>query len=154
METGLFACFLALAAGQDMRRKQVDVWVYLLFGGLAAVSGAAGYWLLGETYGCLEHAAALLPGALLLGARAVTRGAVGGGDGCFFLVSGLLLGFWENVMLLCYGILFCGIFSLVYVVWGKLRGRGNVGKETVPFLPFVALPGIWLVVQRLADMGL
>ena len=36
MQKGLFLGFLMVAAGQDLRRKQVDVRVYAAFGALAA----------------------------------------------------------------------------------------------------------------------
>ncbi|MDO5407828.1 MAG: prepilin peptidase [Eubacteriales bacterium] len=147
MERWLFAGFLLLAAAQDLERKQVDIWIYLLFGG-AAVAGGIGRQLAGgEACGWLEYLGGVCPGIVLLAASAVSRGGIGAGDGWFFLVSGLYLGFWENLMMLCYGTLFCGIFCLGYLVWCRFRQIQNGGKRVVPFLPFVVPPGIWLVMR-------
>lgn len=146
---GLFLVFLLAAAMQDIREKQVDVRIYLVFGVSALVLGV-GRWLgQGEVYGVLEHAAGMVPGLLLLGAGRISRGGIGTGDGCFFLVSGLMLGFWENLALLCYSTLCCGVFCLGYFVWAKQKQGEHIGKRTVPFLPFAILPGIWLAVREM-----
>lgn len=142
---GLFLCFLLAAAGQDLRQKQVDIRTYLVFG-LLAVSGVLVQMMRGEACSLLEYVAGASIGMGLLGFTMLSSGSIGAGDGCFFLVSGLMLGFWENLALLCYGTLLCGLFCLVYFWWGRIKGRKNMGKQTVPFLPFAALPGIWLAV--------
>lgn len=147
MERWIFAGFLLLAAAQDLKKRQVEIWVYLLFGG-AALAVGVGRQLTGGGYGWLEHLGGMSPGIALLAAAALSRGGIGMGDGCFFLVSGLLLGFWENMMLLCYGMLFCGIFCLGYLVWCRVCRTADVRKQVVPFLPFVLPPGIWLVLQN------
>lgn len=136
-----------MAAAQDLARKQVDIWIYLLFGGTALAIGI-GRQLAGDAgYSCLQHVEAAGLGAALLAASLVSRGGIGRGDGCFFLVSGLYLEFWENLMMLCYGILLCGIFSLGYLMWCRFRMSADVRKRTIPFLPFVVPPGIWLVLR-------
>lgn len=148
MEYWLFAGFLLLAAAQDLRKKEVDIWIFLLFGGMALVvllkKAAANpeQWVLSEPAG-----GALL-GVIIVVVSVFSRGKIGAGDGCFFIVSGLMLGFWENLLLIFYGMLLCGLFSLVYLVWCRLWLEKSVGAYTIPFLPFVALPGVWLVLQR------
>lgn len=142
---GIFLCFVLLAAGQDLKRKQVDVCIYLVFG-IAAMGSVCIQLAAGETYNLLEHVAAASIGVGLLGLGMLSGGSIGTGDGCFFLVSGLMLGFWENLAMLCYGTLLCGVFCLIYFWWGRMHGWKNIGKQTIPFLPFAALPGIWLAV--------
>ena len=144
MEKMVLTGFLLTAAWQDLRKQEVDVWVFGFFGALG-VALAVYRWLVpGETYALLEHGAGIGLGLALLGICRLSRGAIGIGDGCFFLVTGVLLGFWENVALLCYGTLCCGVYCLCWFTWGSLRGRTDLRTKTVPFLPFVALPGIWL----------
>lgn len=147
MEKWVFVTFLFIAAAQDLRRKEVEIWVYLLFGGMGLAVGIA-RWVSGEAaYAWMEHLAASGIGIALLAASAVSRGEIGMGDGCFFLVSGLLLGFWENVILLSYGVLLCGMFCLGYFVWCRFHMAGDVRKRVVPFLPFLVPSGIWLALR-------
>lgn len=147
LERWLFACFLLLAAAQDLKRKQVDIWVYLLFGG-AALTAGIGRQLTGTADSVwLEHLGGAGLGLGLLVASAVSRGGIGMGDGCFFVVSGLFLGFWENFMILCYGVLLCGMFCLGYLIWCRFHVISDVRKRVIPFLPFVVPPGIWVVIH-------
>lgn len=144
MERWIFAGFLATAAVQDWRSKQVSVWVYLLFGA-AALVGAGWRLLAGEGLRWMELAGSICIGLSMLGAGFATGGAIGSGDGCFFLVSSLLLGFWDNLLLLCYGTLLCGSYGLGYLVWCRWHTTELEKKKVVPFLPFLVPPGIWLL---------
>lgn len=152
MEMVLFLCFLLVAAVQDIRRKQVDIRVYAIFGIAGAALGAIRLTAVGVWYGLPGYVAAMSVGAGMVGLSLASGGSVGLGDGLFFVVSGLMLGFWENLALLLYGTLCCGIFCLIYYVWCRLRSGRRVGKQTVPFLPFTVLPGIWLAVRGLGEI--
>lgn len=145
MERWVFAGFLMTAAVQDWNKKQVEVWVYQLFGGLALMTGFCRI-LAGTEPGWMEMAGSFCIGLCMLGAGMVSCGGIGSGDGCFFLVSSLLLRFRENLMLLCYGTVLCGIYCLGYLVWCRWHSVGYAGKRIVPFLPFLVPPGIWLLV--------
>lgn len=139
----LFLCFLLIAAGQDLHKKSVAVWVYLLFGGLALASRSCQLFVAGlSQWGDLL--CGVCPGLAMLGVSMLWQEDVGVGDGCFFLVSGLMLGFWQNLALLCYGLFLCSGYCLVKLVWNQILIRKNVGRETVPFLPFLVPVGIWL----------
>ena len=144
MKRWLFGMFLAIAAGQDLKKKRVDVWLYLLFGGLAL--GMLSGELTGDV-NLMKEIQRVLPGLLLLGISIVSGGGVGTGDGCFFLVSGLMLSFMENIMLFCGGTLLCGVYSLGYLFWLRMRKPflPGAGKQMLPFLPFLLPPGIWLL---------
>ncbi|MGN0158665.1 MAG: prepilin peptidase [Brotaphodocola sp.] len=149
MEQWMFGVFLAIAAGQDLKKKQVDIWVFILFGGLA-LTAAAGRELWGNVgYRWMEHIGGICLGFLLFGIGSISRGGVGIGDGCFFLVSGMMLNFRESMMLLSCGTLCCGLYSLIYLVWMRFRYADIrvVQKQVVPFLPFLIPPGIWLVMN-------
>lgn len=144
---GLFLCFLCVAAVQDLREKQVEVRVFVIFGLLSIL--LCGYqWKIGSWNGWLDVGSNLCVAAGLIGAAVIWREAVGLGDGCFFLVSGLLLGFWENLALLFYGLLLCGSYCLVKLVFGRLGGGQHVKTQTVPFLPFLVPAGIWLILLK------
>lgn len=147
--TGIFAGFLAVSAIQDLRRKKVARWIYLFFGVLSLIWAGNRFIKAQETYVILDHLAAVVIGMGILFVGVWSEGAVGAGDGWFFCITGVILGFWENVMLLLYGTLLCGLFSLGYFFWGKIHGIEGVGKRTIPFLPFVAVPGVWLIAERI-----
>ncbi|MDO4267121.1 MAG: A24 family peptidase [Eubacteriales bacterium] len=148
-EYWVFLCFLLCASGQDLRKKAVDVRIYKLFGMISTVmalrqSVFPGGWQ--KTGDCLMGAAV---GMVLLMISKASQNSIGAGDGWFFAVSGTLLGFWGNFLLLCSGIFCCGVFCLGYFVYGKCRNGEDVRSCTVPFLPFLAAPGIWLVLREL-----
>lgn len=132
----MFLAFAILAAAQDLRRKQIDLWVYVLFSVLAFVA------CLFEETSWFSVAAGSVLGAVLLACGRISGGAIGDGDGLFFLISGLMLGFRDNLLLLGMGIFLCGLFSTVLYVWNLLYKKRDVRKLEVPFLPFVAVCGV------------
>lgn len=152
MEQWIFGMFLAVAAGQDLKKKQVDIWIYFLFGGLALAAAAMQQLVGNDGYQWMEHLGGMCIGLLLSGLGIISRGSIGIGDGCFFLVSGMILKFQESMMLLCYGTLFCGLYCLVYLVWRRFHSDriAGVRKHIVPFLPFLIPPGVWLVLDGFA----
>ncbi len=149
MQKIVFLCFVLVAAAQDLRQKRVNIMIYAGFGAAALVLAIFHMVSGRELYSWLDFGASIFLGLGLLGIAALSKGAIGTGDGCFFAVSGLLLGFWENLALICYGILSCGLFCLGYYVLGYVRGGANPGKRTVPFLPFVVLPAFCIAVPEL-----
>lgn len=150
LETILLAGFTALAAGQDMRKKQVDINVFIVFGLMAAAAAVFRIWEKRNGAGeqVVVYMTGILPGLVLLCLGKVSRGSIGAGDGCYFLISGLLLGFWKNLALLFYGTLCCGLFCLGYFVWGSLKQTDCMRKKTVPFLPFAAIPVFCMAVNE------
>lgn len=139
--TTTYTIYLALAAWKDLKYRKIPMWLYIIFG----LAGMAINFLRMEI-GWLEVLASLLPGALLLLLTKCSRGAVGAGDGLFFLVSAVYLGFWNTIELLLYGLIFCSTCCLGMLVWGIVTGV-DVRKWKLPFLPFL-LPawmfmGLW-----------
>lgn len=136
--------FLVLAAVQDFRRKSIDLRLLGFFAILAA--GGKGYvYMATRESGLLSDAAAGAGlGILLLGITAVSRGGIGIGDGVFFCVSGLMLGFWRNMMLFCISTMLCGIWGLWLVVRNQFsrQKQENLRKKSVPFIPFVLAAAI------------
>ncbi len=140
----LFLAFLWIAAIQDFFQKQVKLWVFVLFGVIAIIISSYLWISQNHDFPWKEHLGSCCLGTLLLGAGKLCNGEVGSGDGLFFMVSGTMLGFGENLALLCSSIALCGIYSLIYLCFYQIQGR-NMRKATLPFLPFALLPGTWLV---------
>lgn len=138
----LFSMFLLAAACQDVRKKSVGLWVYIIFGIAAAVmlitrAGSIPGW---------DRLWGIFIGLVLLVLGKVTEGAIGSGDGWFFAIAGCILGFKDSLRLLASGLLLCGLFSLVIYLRGRWIGK-NTGKETVPFLPFLVPVWIWMLLE-------
>lgn len=112
---------------EDMDMQQASLW----FRGMAADSSVSYLWA-----GCLIGA------ALFLISR-ITDGALGQGDGLFFLIAGIYLGFWKNLFLLVSALFFCSITGLVYMILGRLKGK-DYRKRTLPLLVFTVPAGILL----------
>lgn len=144
----VFMGFLLVAAGQDLYRKGIKVWVFVLFGIIALAADGYLWSQAGGEFCWRSHLWSCGVGAGLLLLGKICGGSIGAGDGCFFLISGLLLEFWENLMVLCIGVILCGSYGLCLFVWKKIRTGENIGKQTVPFLPFAVIPGVWMAVEN------
>ena len=141
----LFATFLLGASWQDLRKKQIPLWLFILFGLLGV--GAIGLFpeQRGAERAFLRFLLAFLPGLFLLAASMCTRGAIGEGDGVFFLVAGLYLPPERVTALLGLGLLFSSACGLGISVWGFVGGI-SVRHKRMPFLPFLVPAWLWMTV--------
>ncbi|MCB7318138.1 prepilin peptidase [Lacrimispora sp. 210928-DFI.3.58] len=140
---GSFLWFSAAAAWQDARKRSISVRTFQI-AGMAGI--AVRMWEVcwkGEELMAVmaEGALALLPGIFLLLLSAVTEEAIGKGDGWFFLISGIYLGYPGNLLLLGGSLLLCFPVSLYLFLKGVREGR-RTGAVRLPFLPFVFPVGI------------
>ena len=74
----------------------------------------------------------------------LSGGAVGEGDGWFFVVAGVALGVWNAVALFFMSLFLCCLWCAGMAVWGW-RHRISVRRKTVPFLPFVLPAVLWIL---------
>lgn len=155
MET-VFAVFLCVCAWRDLRDRKIPV-LLLMAAAAAGVLEIAGHIFCFEWQSGRElrlwlgmRAAAVIPGIFLLIISKCSRGAVGRGDGLFFMVSGLYLGFWRNVALLLYGLIFCSAWGCGVFLWGIFAGK-RVKDIELPFLTFLIPAALLLAVfERMA----
>ncbi len=151
-----FLLFLISAAWQDLKKKSIRASTFYIWGmaglmvrGIQILyrlqqmvceetgrSGKEIFWSMAILV--LEVFLDLLLGLLLLGLSAVTEEGIGTGDGWFFLVSGLFLGFWKNMFLLSGGLFLCFPVAVCLLTgrWGK-----NAGTR-LPLLPFMFPVGL------------
>ena len=80
----------------------------------------------------MELLGGVLPGAVCLAVSAVTKGAVGFGDGLVLCVTGILLGGKGNLQLITVGSLLCAFVLGLGLITGKVRW-----KQRFPFVPFL-----------------
>lgn len=145
----LFSLFLFAAAWQDSRRKEIQVWIFWIGGMLALMligwqTAKALFFSSDKNWLFLwmECVAASLPGIVLLFCGNMTRGAVGVGDGWFFLISGWFLGLKHTMLLLCGSVFLCGGCALVILCQKRAWRNVHARKITLPFLPFTGC--VWL----------
>lgn len=120
---------LGFCAVDDMRNKRVLLHPALSF---AIVGLLLHIWF--QNISVYSMLAGILIGIVFLGISRVTRGKIGMGDGVVLVVSGIYLGFLDNMELLLHGLLFCGIWSLFLLVFRKKKK-----EDEVPFVPFLFL---------------
>lgn len=144
----LFSSFLILVSWHDLRACRIPVVLFVLFG-FVGVCGVMGGWNTGGDAGIrwIALSLAFLPGLFLLGLTSLTRGAIGAGDSCFFLVSACYLTFSRLVLLLLVGLLFCSALCLGMTVWGMFN-QFSVRKLRLPFLPFLVPAWIWIMIVQ------
>ncbi len=143
-----FVLFITASAWQDIRKKSVSVITFqaAAFAGLLLrvwhiweliQGGSQSLWVLWTALA--DTGASMLIGVMLWLLSAAAGGAVGMGDGSFFLVSGIYLGFWKNAVLFAGGLLLC----FPWCVYMLLKGYRNM---RIPFLPFAGLAGLGVIV--------
>ena len=132
VEELLCMVILMIESYYDLKYQRIPVRL-LCLSGLAAVVYSA--ILQREVYvSCIMGACV---GAFLLLLGKITKEGIGYGDGITFMLSGMLLGFRKNVLLLCVSLLLSAVFSIVLLVVKK----GN-RKTTFPFIPCVLIADV------------
>lgn len=127
MENGIVLFLLVFFAIGDIRRKSLSV--YALVAAFVAVAALRLFWS-GDV---AQGLAGGLSGGIIYVIGRISRGQIGSGDGFLLVVTGILLGFWENMELLLAGLFFCAFFSVCAIVLLR-KGRGY----RIPFVPFLA----------------
>lgn len=160
-----FLLYLAVAGWQDYRYRNIRISVFLGFGiaggflrGTALILGlqfmeaggmmvekgveAGGWSLVGSALA--DIGAAMAVGGFLLLLSVAARKAVGQGDGWFFVVSGIYLGFWRNLALLWGSLLLCLLTGGVMLAAGLIdKDKAvNVKKLALPFLTLAVPVGL------------
>lgn len=118
---------LFFCAWIDWKTERVSV-PLLLLGGMAAVL----LHLFAQEESVFYLMTGMSVGIALLLYSLVTHESIGYGDGCLFVMTGLFLGIWENLVLLLLASVLAGIGSAVMLFFRKKKK-----KERIPFVPFV-----------------
>lgn len=89
----------------------------------------------------IEGIGGVLIGITLFGVNKISRGQIGSGDAFVFCITGVYLGFWENLNLLLYSLFIAAVFSIGLIIIKKVHR-----KYAIPFVPFVFLAYLGRVV--------
>ena len=125
-----FLLFLLSASWHDLKKKTIKRSSFLIWGTVGVILQAAhifsqifmgtekmGMQVIVQEVTGLMFAALL--GILLLSLSTATEEAMGKGDGCFFLVAGIFLGFWKNMLLLSGGLFLCFPAAVYLMIKGR-----------------------------------
>jgi leader peptidase (prepilin peptidase)/N-methyltransferase len=141
---GVVLLFLGIGSAADLKKKEIPVWLFLLFGGLGIVL-QTGLFLAGRRYDAwyLTFSWVLggFMGLLLAVISKVTGEAIGYGDAWTASVIGIWLGWNVLLEVFMFGIFLTAVYGGILFFIGK-----EDKKKKVPFLPFL-LSGyiLWLI---------
>ena len=127
---------LTLAAWEDLRSRELPYrifWIWLIPGIGNAI--ADGVWM---------HLGAASVGAGMLLISWVTGGALGAGDGLFFLLSACYLDPGETLLLFLLTLGSSCAWSMAVILRNCMTTE-NRRNKTIPFLACAWLPGLWLI---------
>ncbi len=127
IQKGILLGVFVVAAWNDWKEQKIHL--YLLSG--AAILGIFCYIFAGNLT-VAELAGGVLTGIILTGISLLGNGCIGAGDGVMFIVSGIFLGFRNNLRLLLGALLLSGIVAFYLLVIKK-----KDANMRMPFLPFV-----------------
>ena len=125
--------WLLWASWTDWRKREISVWFF----GLAAICGLVIGSCLADSllWYFWQTAKSMMIGVVLLACSWLTEGAIGSGDGWWFLISGCYLGWEENLWCFAMGNALSGLYSIGVMIWGKWKGV-SVWKKGYRFCPF------------------
>lgn len=127
MQKGILLFALFICAWIDWKKQQV----YVMIPCLAGVLGLALHIFL-QDRAILDLLLGTSMGAACVLAAFCTKESIGYGDGVIFILTGIFLGFWENLDLLMGTLMLAGAAALFFIVTKK-KGR----KDRMPVVPFV-----------------
>lgn len=125
---------LGICSYEDIKTRKIGVVAVLVF----AIFGVISRLLMGspDLKGMLGG---MLLGGFLFFAGTLFKGGLGSGDALMVTVSGIYLGFWNNLILLWTASLLVGILGVILIV----TGRKNL---EIPFAPFLLVAYLALLV--------
>lgn len=138
MKQILFLILFLAAVRQDIKSRSLDGRFLMAGIGIGVI-----FCFLREREWISIFCAAAV-GLVFLAAGRLTSGEIGEGDGWFFIITGLFLEPWENIMLAVSGLFLCFLFCLVLFA-ASFHNRKSVGKMRLPFLPFLIPGGLWII---------
>lgn len=131
---------LTAAAWEDLKTRQVSFLTLLLL----AVPGIGNLWYVwNQGFTAVGmHGASVILAVMMILLSNLTEGAIGEGDGLFFLVSACYLDIWDL------GILFLGSLG-ISCGWGAILMLRRDMSHTIPFLACAWLVGLWILWRSL-----
>ena len=136
--TPVLLFFLYCCAREDHRLKLLSVRRFWVFGGIGLI-----WFLICKPFSWMELAGGAGLGLVLLWVSHVSKEQFGAGDAWIFFISSMFLGAEENMRLLLWSLIICGIYSM-----GMLLLKRRSRKERIAFAPFVLGAEVLLLLRK------
>ncbi len=130
-------CCLSVMAVQDLKYRKISLEVL----GLWLLPGCVNMVRSGDIAG---HLSAAGVGVFMLLLSRATRGAIGMGDGLFFLLTACYLRLHETALLFLASLGISCIWG-IFLLFRAWRTGDNGYSKSVPFLTCAWLPGLWII---------
>lgn len=135
------ACVLLGTLGvhsiEDIRQKKITVMI-TLFSGIIGII----LHLFFQDQSIYEMLAGVLAGVFILILSRLTKGRIGMGDGLIFMLTGLYLGFMDNLILMCISFSLAGLWG-IFLIFIKNSSK----SEKIPFVPFLFIGYCFMVMR-------
>lgn len=128
--------FLLIGSVLDLKKREVSLWMAGIYG-LLGVHGCIRY----QEQTLVSIFGGVIVGLFLIGLAFLSEEAIGFGDGMVMVVTGLYLGFWQNLELCMTGLILSAAFSGILIIAGIAKKN-----QAIPFLPFLMLGYIGMVI--------
>lgn len=125
---------LGICSYEDIKTRKIGVVAVLLF----AIFGVINRMLLGSP-AINEMIGGMSLGGILFLMGNLFKGCMGNGDALMVMVTGIYLGFWNNLLLLWIASLFAGVIGIGLILMGKKN-------REIPFAPFLLVAYLILLV--------
>ncbi len=112
---------------EDIREQKITVTV-TLFSGILGVL----LHLLFQNRSIYEMLLGVIPGIGVLALSCLAKRQIGIGDGMIFMLTGLYLGFWDNLLLMFLSFTLAGIWGLFLILARRCKRT-----DRMPFVPFL-----------------
>ena len=129
VETCILLGTLGLHSIEDIREHKITV-TLTMFSGILAIL----LHLLFLNRSIFEMLCGMLTGVFLLALGYLTGGKIGTGDGLVFMLTGLYLGFYDNLALFCISFFLAGAYGLFLAAVRRCRR-----EKRIPLVPFLFL---------------
>ena len=126
--------FLLIEGIRDLQKHKVSMITVMIAGILGVIFQ---FGIIQENG--LKIIGGILIGIVLLSLAKITREKIGYGDGWIFVVTGIYMGFRNNMYLLLLSLFLASLVSICLLVFKKVNK-----KTELPFVPFI-LPGYLLL---------
>jgi leader peptidase (prepilin peptidase)/N-methyltransferase len=135
----LLLVLLILSSIQDLLKKRIGLWIIILGGGIICA-----FIPFYHTITLFDRLGGVAVGGVVIVISLATGGKIGLGDGLLLCITGIGLGFWNNLELFALALLFAAILSIILMIF-RLADR----KKSIPFVPFLLLGYVFILTSNM-----
>lgn len=136
METIGLLGMLGICTYEDIRKKQVEVLSVLAFGILGVL-----IHMINQSTTILNILGGMAIGLVVYVISLLSKEKIGKGDALIIAISGIYIGFWDNLILFWGATTIAGMIGLIYIAFGRRN------KE-LPFVPFLFITYVGILILK------